>query len=300
MYAQEIRFVPLETVSITLSSVYAFEENKCVVYYGDYGPAHEISFNKETTITVEPFHLYTKETKLKKKVLERSKSFSTNVVRIVLLSKSIGIKSIQGEYRTPKDDELPENKMLIYGTSLSQGTSTTIPEGTYPWQVARKLKMDIHNYSLAGMCLLEKEVINFIVSLPNEYSLIILEPSTNLLAQGYDVKEFTKRCEYLYKKMRNRWTDAVILFIDLFPSLFDFGLTGEFVLNSKPDIYRDSLKELVERFDDKDCHMVESKKLLSTHNLCIDLLHPTTLGYVEISNNLYNLIVQNKWIKEVE
>lgn len=295
MYGQEIQLVPLSAVTITLASGVPFAENKCVIYYGDYGPAHEISFQKEATITVYP-SFFNKQGLPVEKQLQKNSAYSIHVVRILLLCKSVGIVSIQGDYRSPKAEELPKEKMLVYGTSLSQGTSVTFPEGPYPWQIARKLNMEVHNYALAGMCLIEKEMMDFLVSRKEEYSLIILEPSTNLFAQGYDVEEFIKRCSQLYKFIRRRWPFAVILFIDLFPSLFDFGLSGDFHPQCEPVTYRKALRSLVKESKDQRMHCVHAEDLLSTTNLCADLLHPTNLGYIEISSKLYDMITKKHWL----
>ena len=288
MYGQEIRFRPLQTVSITLSCLEKFEENKVEIYYGDHMLPHEVSFKEKVTLEIKPLKEMTDQ-KLIDVFLE-DYAYHPELVRIVLLSKRIRIDEVRGDFVDPQPGDCPEDRILVYGTSLSQGTSTHLASLNYPSLLGRWLRMDVDNYSLAGQCLLEDYTVDFLSSLKEEYKLILLEPSTNLLAQGYTKEEFTAKVQYALHSFRTAYPDALIVCLDLFESLFDYGVCGPFHLRSTPDEYRRALKTIVSETQDEKILLIETKTLLDRDDLSLDMMHPTSLGYFSIASRLYEQV----------
>lgn len=285
LYAQEIRLVPDGPVTITLACRTPFAENKCEIFYGDFGPAHEIAFSDCTTFTVEPFSLYGQPFQELSSVL-RTGHFDPRVVRIVLLCKEVSLESIEGVFHLPTPDQLPAKKLLVYGTSLSQGTSSHLAMGAYPWLLGRALGYDVYNYALAGCCLIERETVDFLADLPESFDLILFEPSTNLFAQGYSADEFARRCRLFIDTMLICHVDAPIVCLDLFPSLFDYGFTDGFRPAESCKNYRTALEMVVSGYAGHPVYLVKTEKLLDPHNLSADLMHPTSIGYFQIAHRL--------------
>ena len=293
MYGQEIRFVPEDTVSITLTNLDAsFPENKVEVSYGDFMLAHEYSFKDQLVLQIDPLRRICDPKLIE--VFKENSCFDPELVRITILSKRIRIDEVKGAFHLPEEKDLPEKKILVYGTSLSQGTSTHLASGPYPYILARKLKMDVDNYSFAGQCLLEEEVVDFLNSFQKDYDLILFEPSTNLLAQGYSVLEFVRRVEMTLRRFSDAYPKADIYCIDLFESLFDHGVYGQFHLSCTPEEYREAFAKTVRNISNEKIHLVEARKLIETRNISIDLMHPTSYGYFEIAEHLYQRILEDK------
>lgn len=291
LYAQEIRLVPEEPVTITLACRTPFPENKCEIFYGEFGPAHEIAFDDRVTFTVEPFSLYGQS------VQELSPDlcaghFDPRVVRIVLLCKGVSLESVEGIFRLPAPEQLPAKKLLVYGTSLSQGTSSHLAMGAYPWLLGRRLGYDVYNYALAGCCLIEREMVEFLAGLPESFDLILFEPSTNLFAQGYPAEEFARRCRLFIDAMLARHNGAPIVCLDLFPSLFDYGFTGGFHPIESCGDYRAALKTVVSGYAGQPVYLVKTGELLDVRNLSADLMHPTSIGYFQIAERLLHELTE--------
>lgn len=156
---------------------------------GDFGPAHEIAFRDRVTFTVEPFSMYGR-----------------------------------GAEMLPQ--QLLKKKMLVYGNSLSQGMSSHLAIGAYPWLPGRRLGYDVYNYALAGCCPIEQETVDFLTGFPEKFDLILVEPSTNLFARGFSTAEFERRCRRFLDTMTACHPGVPIQCLNLFPSLFDCGFTG--------------------------------------------------------------------------
>lgn len=90
--------------------------------------------------------------------------------------------------------QLLKKKMLVYGNCLSQGMSSHLAMGAYPWLPGRRLGYDVYNYALAGCCPIEQEIVDFLTGFPEKFDLILFEPSTNLFARGFSTAEFERRC----------------------------------------------------------------------------------------------------------
>lgn len=285
LYAHEIRLVPDGPVTITLACRTPFPENKCEVFYGEFGPAHEVSFQDRVTLRVEPFSMYGRDLQDLSPQL-RTGYFDPRVVRIVLLSKGLSLESVEGDFHLPEPAQLPGKKMLVYGTSLSQGTSSHLAMGAYPWLVGRELGHDVYNYALAGQCLIEPETVEFLSGLPEDFDLILFEPSTNLFAQGYSTEEFSRRCRLFIDAMLARHAGAPVVCLDLFPSLFDYGFTGDFKPAATCQAYRDTLEAVVSGYAGSPVYLVKTEGLLDTRNLSADLMHPTSIGYFQIADRL--------------
>ncbi len=294
MYGQEIRLRPLEMVSITLSCLESFEENKVESYYGDHMLPHEISFNDKVTLDIKPLKELA-DPRLIDVFLE-DHTYHPELVRIVLLSKRIRIDEVKGKFLDPQEGDIPKDKILVYGTSLSQGTSTHLASLNYPSLLGRRLKMDVDNYSLAGQCLLEDYTVDFLSSLKENYKLILFEPSTNLLAQSYTKEEFAAKVQYALHSFRTAYPEATIVCMDLFESLFDHGVYGSFRLRSTPDEYRKTLSKIVSEAKDEKILLIETKTLLDREDLSLDMMHPTSLGYFSIAERLYEQLKERFYL----
>ena len=287
IYCQEIRFIPESEVEISLSCLTPFGENKAEICYGDLMMPHEVSFSDKTKLKIRPL----RETVDEKLfcLYKKISLYNPEMVRILLFSKRIRIDEVKGSFRLPCETDIPAKNMLVYGTSLSQGTAGHIASGSYPFILARKLGMNIDNYSLAGQCLLD-DVINWLSSFDKRYDLILFEPSTNLLAQGYTSEGFVKKAKYALSCFLSSYPDADIVCIDLFESLFDYGVNVPFNLQSDPDQYRVAFGEVIDSFNEKRLILVHAKDLINTRNFSLDLMHPSTYGYFEIAENLYKIL----------
>lgn len=294
MVGGEIRLVPLGPCSITIGSLFCWTQAKCLVFYGDYASPEEYLFNKQITLSINAHQPFPNQTVQMPEALCKPHVFDHQVVRIVLLGEAFYLKEIFGEYRLPKATEVPDKRMLVYGTSISQGLCATSPELSYASFVARKLGYDLYNYGLSGNAFCEAVVSDFLAT-SNLYDLIVLELSVNMLTSNYPLAIFTQRVQYLLEQLLAKQPKAKIYCIGILPFYADYGLVREGeTLSTKPDEYRQAFAQIVKDMGCSKLHYVDPKTLLSVHNLSSDLLHPSNLGMLEIAEGLSNFIKSKK------
>ncbi len=125
--------------------------------------------------------------------------FNRNVNRIVFAHDFCGILvDIEPltEIRPPKKNEIPANKILAYGTSITHGACSQVFSNTYISQLALRLGMDILDNGMGGSCFCEPEVANWIKD--TECNLILLELSVNMI-YGYTDEEYKERAGNIIK-----------------------------------------------------------------------------------------------------
>ncbi len=283
----EIRLVPLEDCSITLESLGRRHATKIMVYYGDMPYPEEFTFEKEVTIPVSIAKL--NEVTLSER-FPQPHSFSFNVVRICIFSENVLIKHISGKYRLPLENEVPTSKMMTYGTSITQGFFPTSVDLTYPNILAKSLKADVVNFGLAGNCLCEKEVADFLAT-SGSYDRIVLELSVNMLAAGFTTEEFTAKVSYLLDQLILHQPDAKIVCLGTLPFYGDYGMVSpRDQIVSSADEYRSALKQMVADRKNPLILYGDPMKALSMQNLTTDFIHPGNFGMIEIATYLTSLL----------
>ncbi|MBN2850996.1 MAG: hypothetical protein JXK92_10065 [Erysipelotrichaceae bacterium] len=279
----EIRLVPLEDCYVTLESMGRRHMTKVMVYYGDMAYPEEIHFEKETTIPVLIAKLNDVELTDR---FPHPFGFSFDVVRICIFSDNVLIKRVSGKHRLPFEDEVPSLKMMTYGTSITQGFFPTAVDLTYPNIVARTLNADLVNYGLAGNCLCEKEVADFLMK-SGTYDIVVLELCVNMLVAGISGAEFEKRVRYLVDGLMMHQPQAKIVCLGTLPFYADYGMSSpRDVIVSSPAEYRAILKRIVEEKNTGKIVYVDPMTALSMHNLSTDFIHPSNFGMIEIANTL--------------
>lgn len=276
----EIRLVPLSDCFITLESMGHRHMSKVMVYYGDYAYPEEFLFTKEVTI---PIQLMKINGNPLPKSLERPLDFSSSVVRIMISSENVLIKTISGQYRLPTKDEVPILKMMAYGTSITQGYYPTSVDLTYPNLVAREMGADLVNFGLAGNAKCEKEVTDFLKT-SGKYDIILLELSVNMLMMGFSAEQFKERAEYLISELKTHQPKAKIMCLGVLPFYGDYGIVGpRDVMVSDPQTYRNILKEIVESFNSINITYLDPLKACSIGDMSSDLIHPGNIGMIKIA-----------------
>ena len=290
MCGAEIRFVPLEKIYITIGSRYSYMQPTCLVYYGSHMVSELHSIHRELTIEINPYQVLDVLWKNLPSSLQNHRGFSNEVVRIVLQGEAFYIRSIHGAHRPPDDHEIPCQKLLSYGTSITQGIGCTSPDLGYPWMLAHRLGYDCYNYAMSGNAFCETAVADFLAE-SGTYDIITLELSVNMLGNGYSCETFRKRLRYLINRLRDRNPSAQIIATGILPYFQDQGLHDPLAQNGSPDAYRTVMQEVVTSYDSSRIHILNPWQLLSTGNLSADLIHPGNQGMIELAEQFYQEIV---------
>lgn len=278
-FAIEIRFVnenPEEAAVITLSSP---DENPAslVPYWGELSGPNIIPIpDQPTAISISPHErFYTG-----KPVHFAASPFSRNVCRLVLQGRSLRYHGISGgSLRPPRPEELPNQTLMTYGTSLTQGSCSQVQAFTYPSLLGRSLGYDVLNLGSGGSCFCEKEMADYLASL--SWDAAILDPCANLMAQDYSMDTFRERTTYLIDRLVETHPGKPILCISLIPAYIP---TGD--RPGRIEGFRNTLRELAEQAPEQVAFFNADDAINVFPNYSADLIHPSPHGYLQIAQTL--------------
>lgn len=282
MCAVELLLVPKTQVTITISSHHSWVPAKCLIFAGEHSYSREHLISDRTTLIIDPPSLFgTPLTSL-------SNEFPKHVVRILLYGDQFEIHQVTGSYRAPYEYELPKQKMMIYGTSISQGIGATGVEQTYAWQLSRMLDALLYNYALSGKCFIERYVVDAIVQ-SEQFDIIIYECSVNMLGSGYSIETYEQRLQYLFEQTSIHQPQARVFVTSILPYFGDYGYVNESdCCVASANQYRQTAKRLSSVYPN--ITYMDPIHLLDENNLSVDLIHPSNFGMQQIARTIARYI----------
>lgn len=237
------------------------------LYYEDMGKYKFLA----TTKINEKEYLLT----LIKDLPKKPRSFRLYLPLYVVLDKlNIGIDSTS----VIKDGKNPpKNKIITYGTSITQGGCATRPGMSYPSILGRIVNYEIINLGFSGSCHLELEIAELIGSVDN-LNYLIIEAQANISSNVFlkeQLPQFINKVKTLNKELE-------IILISHFPyanTLVNVNLDKEM---------RQALiiqKEIAEKFK---IIFISGLDILEEFSFdeSVDGIHLTDLGFYKIANYL--------------
>ena len=205
--------------------------------------------------------------------------FKPCVLRLVVENAPILIHSIEGNVRPPKADELPAENILFYGSSITHGSLAAAPSTYWTRRVAENLHRDHVNLGLAGSCLVQREVVDWICS-RNDWQVAVLEMGINMV-DNVESEDYRQRIRYMLETIHAKHPDKYKFCVDVFyyyGDLFEKGRVKE---------YRQIMAEEVARIgSDKMIHISGLDILTGVGGLSEDMVHPNVAGVEEIARNM--------------
>ena len=143
-------------------------------------------------------------------------TFDPEVVRIIFDRGRYKIYDVIGDVAPPTPDQCPKKTLLTYGSSITHGSNSIDASHAWASVLAHNLKVDLRNLGMAGSCLLEGAVADYIASegeLGN-WDLATLELGINALR--WEEEKIINRTENLIREVAGRNPDKPILVISPF------------------------------------------------------------------------------------
>ncbi|MEI6131906.1 MAG: SGNH/GDSL hydrolase family protein [Bacillota bacterium] len=218
---------------------------------------------------------------------EGNYSYDTEMVRVLLMGFNFAPPEIEGKIESPHLLKRPSKTYLAYGSSITSGSTAVMSDLTYPARTGFLLGAENLNLGFSGSAKLERPVADYIASLKG-IDYISMELGVNMIwdmekNDWGDVEEFSKRVEYFIPTIAEAHKDIPIVCTDIFLNSNDH-------FRDKPLFdFRDAVREVAIEFERKNKNFVfaDGKDLLNVYDgLTTDLLHPSALGMLEISDNL--------------
>ncbi len=197
--------------------------------------------------------------------------------------------------RPPRPDEVPQQTLLCYGTSLTYGACASSQSVSYCQILGRLLNVNLLNKALGGSCQNEPEVADFLTSDAVKYDAILLENAVNM-GEHYD--EYRERCDALLEKLTTRKPDVKIFMVTSYPHgetsdpncACPLKKLDEPVSSNGSDIIT---RELAKKYPQ--VHLIEGEDILTDYtNLTCDMIHLSDYGHIMVATNLYKAI-DSQW-----
>lgn len=282
----ELRFVPDGPVELTLSTMPGGDSEEITVRVF-WGPVQvtETYVVGTTPRTIE-ITMPDSIARLRSSVVE-DLAFDPRVCRIRLPGEHRGgytrYHGIDGDVRPPTAEELPDRRMLAYGTSITEGEAASAEHLTYVNQTARRLGADPIDLGVCGTAYCEPAIADYIAD-REDWDVATLSISVNMVGT-FPPETFRERAEYMIETVAGANPGTPVIPITLIRNGRDV-----FVDHDQGELgeqFRAELRAVVEATPHDNVHLLEGPELLPTvEGLTTDFTHPGDDAMITIGENL--------------
>src|SRR5699024_193054 len=179
--------------------------------------------------------------------------------------------------KSANSSRLPEKKVIIYGSSITQGASAARPGMAYPSIVSRRLHIETINLGFSGTGKMEIGMADIIGQL--ESGLIILDCVPNPSPE-----QIKRRTVPFVNKIRLQKPDVPIVMMEsIFREKDYWDMTLGEKLKFQNSNFRKVYQQLVEEEDTQLYYLSRKELYSSNHSLMVDGTHLTTEGHLQVS-----------------
>lgn len=280
----ELRFVPEGSVSVTLSTVPTERatESPIRLFWGPIQGTETFVIGPEPT-TIE---LSAPETLTDIRPAEREPlAYDPRVCRLILPGEHRGAHvcyhGVEGDHRPPTEEELPDQRYLAYGTSITEGQAAVAEHLTYVNQTARRLGVDPINLGSCGTAYCDQAMADHIAA-RDDWDIATLALSVNMVDQ-FSVEEFRERATYMVDTIANANPETTIACITIYRNARDVRAGVDRM--GRCEQFRDALRNVVADIDN--AALFEGPEILpDIGGLTTDLVHPGDNAMIRIGENL--------------
>lgn len=175
-------------------------------------------------------------------------------------------------YILPLDNPFA-GKVVVYGSSITQGASASRPGLAYPSQLARSTGIHFINLGLSGNGKMEAVVADMVADI--EADVYVMDCAANPSA-----KEITERTAGFVQKIRSRHADAPIIMIQcVVREVGTFNVKTRDMVAAHNRAFKEEYEKL-KKAGVKNIYLIESVNFLgSDHEGTADGTHPNDLGF---------------------
>ena len=247
------------------------------VYQGVFQTAWHVVERKAKTIEIAlPENLA-----LLQEVSEREGlPYDASLTRVVLpWEVPVQLIALEGDIEPPRQGDVPQQRMLSYGSSITHGALAMRPTGSWAWRLSDKLGVDRINLGFGGGAYIEPEMADYIAERA-DWDIATLELGINIVG-AVTVQEFAERVAYFVPRVAQAHTDKWIFCVDLFRCAHDPANAD------KISAFRQVVRRQVEDLGlPRLVHVPGEAMLTSMSGLAADLVHPAPAGMEEIATNM--------------
>ncbi len=211
---------------------------------------------------------------------ERRLPYDAGLTRVILpYCASTRLLGMEGDFAPPEPHQVPAERLLFYGSSITHGYCAPGPMDSYAQLTALNLGMEPINLGLGGAAHLEPEMADYIAG-RTDWRIAVLEMGINILG-AISTEEFARRVDRFVTRIAQAHPDKWVFCIDLFTCAHDFAGTAKIAA------FRQIVRQQVAKLALPGLVYVCGEALLtSASGLTADLVHPSPAGMAEIAHRL--------------
>lgn len=143
------------------------------------------------------------------------------VVRIVFDRGRYKIYDVVGDVAPPEPEQCPRRTLLAYGSSITHGSNSIDASHAWVSVLAHNLKVDTRNLGMAGSCLLEPAVAEYIAAEgeKGKWDIATLELGVNALS--WDEERIVSRTENMLRQVAGRNQNKSVFVISPIYNCYD-------------------------------------------------------------------------------
>ncbi|WP_426447372.1 GDSL-type esterase/lipase family protein [Paenibacillus sp. S-38] len=202
--------------------------------------------------------------------------FDPAVVRIILPSDGIcELAGIEGDLLPPSSGQLPAQRLLCYGSSITHGGDAVRPAGTYAMRTASRLGMDLIHLGFAGSAHMDEAMALYIAS-RSDWHLAVAEMGIHGIGD-WEEERFARQVHRFLVMLSIGLRNRRLICTDLLPCPEE----GE------ASRLRSIVRSAAEALEHPGVLYVPGTGLLPDMSwLSADLVHPSAEGHEEIGARL--------------
>jgi len=180
-----------------------------------------------------------------------------------------------------------EGRIVIYGTSITQGGCASRPGLAYTNILSRRLKQEVINFGFSGNAFGEREVAE-VVSSVEDVKLFILDYEANAGTNGL----LYKTLEDFIKIIRSKYPLAPIIVLSRIKYLFDELNPSLGKIREEIRVFQENLVERLTLEGDSNLYYLDGSKIYPSgyDEYTVDGIHPNDLGFMKIADYLEEAI----------
>lgn len=210
-------------------------------------------------------------------------SFHPSVTRILLpYDWGCCLKPVEGDIRPPGKHEMPERRLLVYGSSITHGGNASVPSGTYAFRLAQRLGYDLINLGCAGSCCLDRAMAGYIAS-RDDWDAALFEMGVNVI-ETWDADQLSSKALAFLTAVLEARPGRPVFVTDMYYNHYDFD--GDARTAKFREAIERCVSVLARRYGG--ClHYINGLTIMDTpEGLSSDGLHPSDRGHEMIAERL--------------
>ncbi len=214
------------------------------------------------------------------------------VVRIIFDRGRYKLYDVIGDVEPPTNEQCPKKTLLAYGSSITHGSNSLDASHSWVSVLAHNLKVDYRNLGMAGSCLLEPAMAEFIASEgeKGKWQIAILELGVNALL--WEDEKIIYRVQNIIQQVAGRNLDKPIFVISPF-----YHCSDDFGEIKYAQRWRELVEQIVVKLNYKNVTYINGFEVLGDISyISADEVHPNIYGVQRIADEITHRI--HKVIKE--